>query len=174
MAKAWLGFANHLALIACFICYTNSVQRVMYPSKAHLPLGSCTERKCFICLKNIYNAVAQLFPSLSLLLPILCAAAIAEDAVAALLPCAQDPPWPLGGRAVPANACMQLGKGLWQQLVTRVSFLLQCCNYLLTSPFPVPVIFSLMLWSLDVKTHTYGAINCNLTTLGGIFSFTKC
>lgn len=63
----------------------------------------------------------------------------AEDAIASLLPRGQEPPWPLGGRAVPSNACVQPGKSLWQQLVPRVSNLLQCCNYLLTSPFPVPV-----------------------------------
>ncbi|KAG0632018.1 hypothetical protein M758_1G298300 [Ceratodon purpureus] len=65
--------------------------------------------------------------------------ATAEDAIASLLPRGQESPWPLGGRAVPSNACVQPGKSLWQQLVPRVSNLLQCCNYLLTSPFPVPV-----------------------------------
>lgn len=65
------------------------------------------------------------------------AAATAERATAALLPRGQDPPLLLGG--VPANTFIQPGKSLWQQLVPRVALLLQSCNHLLTSPFPVPV-----------------------------------
>nr|XP_024382247.1 uncharacterized protein LOC112285560 isoform X5 [Physcomitrium patens] len=63
----------------------------------------------------------------------------AEDATASLLPRGEEPPVPLGGRAVSSNACVQPGKSLWERLVPRVSNLLQCCNYLLTTPFPVPV-----------------------------------
>jgi hypothetical protein len=65
--------------------------------------------------------------------------AIAEDALATLLPMGQDPPWPLGGPSVAANASAQAAKLFWQQLVPRVGSLLQCCHYLLTNPYPVPV-----------------------------------
>lgn len=70
------------------------------------------------------------------------AAATAERATAALLPRGQDPPLLLGGHSVSANTFIQPGKSLWQQLVPRVALLLQSCNHLLTSPFPVPVSFS--------------------------------
>ncbi|CAM6128296.1 unnamed protein product [Calypogeia fissa] len=66
-------------------------------------------------------------------------AASAEDALTTLLPMGQDPPWPLGGPSVAANASAQAAKSFWQQLVPRVGSLLQCCRYLLTNPYPVPV-----------------------------------
>ena len=37
IATAWFGFANLLALIACFTSYKKWVQREKYPIKAHSP-----------------------------------------------------------------------------------------------------------------------------------------
>lgn len=94
------------------------------------------------------------------------AAATAERSTAALLPRGQDPPLLLGGHSVPANTFIQPGKSLWQQLVPRVALLLQSCNHLLTSPFPVPVSSTsdcylscvLMGWSQKLG---FSSVECN-------------
>lgn len=87
-------------------------------------------------------------------------ASVAESATRALLPVGQDPPRPLGGQPVPASNGIQPGKNLWQQLLPRIFSLLQCCNYLLISPYPAPVIFLPVTsaFYLDVSIFTNGVV----------------
>lgn len=64
---------------------------------------------------------------------------VGESATRALQPQGHDTPRALGIPAVPASSGIQTGNNFMRQLLPRISYLLQCCNYLLTSPYPTSV-----------------------------------
>ncbi|KAL2608984.1 hypothetical protein R1flu_027557 [Riccia fluitans] len=137
---------------ACLRQQTNNLESLLV---ARLMDGesSSLSQKCALCLALLPKAHGDATIWSSMIRRILIAinteleyafsgmedVASAKEALATLLPLGQDPPWPLGGPSVAANASAQATKSFWQQLVPRVSSLLQCCQYLLTNPYHVPV-----------------------------------
>ena len=69
-------------------------------------------------------------------LSILFTGMLAKKVQNALMPRGQEQSWFLGGTA---NSITEGCKTFWQQLVPRISVLLQCCHYLLVNSFPVQV-----------------------------------
>ncbi|KAL3676981.1 hypothetical protein R1sor_026929 [Riccia sorocarpa] len=137
---------------ACLRQQTNNLESLLVARLMDAESSSLSQ-KCALCLALLPKAHGDATMWSSMIRRILIATnteleyafsgmedvASAEDALATLLPLGQDPPWPLGGPSVAANASAQAAKSYWQQLVPRVSSLLQCCQYLLTNPYPVPV-----------------------------------
>ncbi|BBN19841.1 proline-, glutamic acid- and leucine-rich protein 1 [Marchantia polymorpha subsp. ruderalis] len=137
---------------ACLRQQTNNLESLLVARLMDSDSSSLSQ-KCALCLALLPKAHGDVTMWSSMIRRILIAinteleyafsgmedVASAEDALATLLPLGQDPPWPLGGPSVAANASAQAAKSFWQQLVPRVSSLLQCCQSLLTNPYPVPV-----------------------------------
>lgn len=100
------------------------------------------------------------------------AASVAEGATRALLPVGQDPPRPLGDHYFG----LQPGKNIRQQLLPRLKSLLQCCKYLLISPYPTPVIsrsiMSIMIYNFMALVAASG-IQCSWFASGGSPHLTK-
>eukprot|EP00250_Pteridium_aquilinum_P003200 c13518_g1_i2 orf=1245-3185(-) len=87
---------------------------------------------------------------------------MAKKVIASLMPRGQEQTWFLGGMPIAANAMAEGAKKFWQLLASRVSVLLQCCNYLLVNSFPVQVpvpltaLLALITRILTVDGSPYG------------------